>query len=104
MNLTMSLHYGYLSSDSFLWREVKTASVGKVSLNLLVELSELSISSIHVPFLCLHTDATPNIFAMHARMWYTGQGQRGISTEQNFFRNGMSIRMAAAMCVGTTIT
>ena len=56
MNLTMSLHYGYLSSDSFLWREVKTASVGKVSLNLLVELSELSISSIHVPFLCLHTD------------------------------------------------
>ena len=55
MNLTMSLHYGYLSSDSFLWREVKAASIGKVSLNLLVELSELSISSIHVPFLCLST-------------------------------------------------
>ena len=46
----------YLSSNSFLWRKVEAAGIRKVSLDLLVELSELSISSIHVPFLCLHTD------------------------------------------------
>ena len=46
----------YLSSDSFLWREVEDASVGQISLNLLVELSELGILSIHIPLLHLHTN------------------------------------------------
>ena len=54
---TMHIHVNiYLSPNSFLWREIEGASVGQVSLNLLVELSELGISSIHIPLLHLNTN------------------------------------------------
>ena len=53
---TSYMHVLYLPSNSFLWRKVEVVSIWEIFLDLIMELSELGVPSIHIPFLCLYTN------------------------------------------------